>query len=66
MHHRIFLDDIREAPGGWHRTKTAKETIDLLAKYDSPVDEISLDFDLAASGPEAGSGGDVGVVWSVG
>lgn len=42
---KIYLDDIREAPEGWTRTYTAKETIDLLAK--GGVEEVSLDHDLA-------------------
>jgi hypothetical protein len=41
---KIFLDDVREAPIGWMRTKTVEETIDLLGKCQ--VDEISLDHDL--------------------
>ena len=41
---KIFLDDVREAPRGWVRTKTPDETIILLNRGD--VTEISLDHDL--------------------
>jgi hypothetical protein len=42
---KIYLDDIREAPQGWTRTYTAKQTIELLKN--NAVQEISLDHDLA-------------------
>ena len=41
---RVFLDDIREAPPGWHRVYWPSEAIALLATGD--VKEISLDHDL--------------------
>lgn len=42
---KIYLDDIREAPKGWTRTYTARETIELLKT--EAVEEVSLDHDLA-------------------
>lgn len=41
---KIFLDDCREAPAGWVRTYTPKETIELL-KFNQ-VEALSLDHDL--------------------
>ncbi|HPN38721.1 MAG TPA: hypothetical protein PL041_09975 [Melioribacteraceae bacterium] len=41
---KVFLDDIRTAPAGWKRTKTADETIELL--LNNEVEELSLDYDL--------------------
>lgn len=52
---KLWLDDIREAPEGWHHAKTADEAIKALegGRYS----EISLNHDL---GPEeAGTGYDV-------
>ena len=41
---KIWLDDIRSAPGGWIRTKTVDETIEELRT--GLVEELSLDHDL--------------------
>jgi hypothetical protein len=41
---KIYLDDEREAPAGWVRTYSVKETIKLLESFQ--VEEISLDHDL--------------------
>ena len=41
---KIYLDDQREAPEGWVRTRTAAETIEMLAKHE--VFALSLDHDL--------------------
>lgn len=54
---KIFLDDIRESPYGWTKTKTPTDTIFLLKNY--IVDEISLDHDL---GLENETGYDV-ITW---
>lgn len=43
---RVWLDDIRDEPAGWIRTKTVKDTIGLLESFN--VVEISLDNDLGA------------------
>ena len=43
---KIYLDDERPAPEGWHRTYTARETIKALELHGSNVTEISLDHDL--------------------
>ena len=56
---KVYLDDIRETPEGWARTKTASETIELL-KSDK-VSCVSLDHDLG-EGNEQGTGNDV-LVW---
>lgn len=55
---KIYLDDERPTPEGWHRTFTAQETIELLET--GVVTHLSLDHDLGA--PEAGTGYDV-VCW---
>jgi|TARA_Y100000310_G_scaffold7793_1_gene8488 hypothetical protein len=41
---KLYLDDIRPAPDGWVRTRTAQETIAILKEGE--VTEISLDHDL--------------------
>ena len=41
---KVFLDDIRDAPNGWIRTRTVQETIDLLKHHS--VRSLSLDHDL--------------------
>jgi hypothetical protein len=41
---RVWLDDVREAPAGWVRTRTPAETIELLRTGE--VRELSLDHDL--------------------
>jgi len=51
---KVYLDDIREAPEGWIRTKTVDETIDLLKT--GKVTHLSLDHDL---GPVLEVGSDV-------
>lgn len=42
---KVYLDDIREAPDGWTRTKTVTETIALLES--GKVTDLSLDHDLS-------------------
>ncbi len=56
---KVFLDDIREAPAGWVRTRTADETVELLKS--GKVRELSLDHDLGID-PRAGNGYDV-LLW---
>ena len=41
---KVYLDDQREAPEGWVRTKTSAETIELLKS--GQVEVLSLDHDL--------------------
>ena len=41
---KVWLDDVREAPAGWVRTRTPAETIELLRTGE--VRELSLDHDL--------------------
>jgi hypothetical protein len=41
---RVWLDDIREEPEGWLRTRTVEETIEAIEAFD--VVELSLDNDL--------------------
>lgn len=43
---KIWLDDERVAPEGWHWVKTAHEVILLLADEYLLIEEISLDHDL--------------------
>ena len=53
---RLWLDDLRAAPEGWHHARTAAEAIALLAA--GGVVEVSLDHDLGDE-PGVGSGYDV-------
>ena len=49
---RIYLDDERQEPEGWIRTKTAAATIVMLRDFSlrgQKVDELSLDHDLGPS-----------------
>ena len=55
---KIYLDDEREAPPGWHLVKTSDEAIELL--NGGSVTEISLDHDLGDD--RAGTGYDV-ILW---
>ena len=41
---KVFLDDERQTPAGWHRTYTVEETLSILAT--KQVEELSLDNDL--------------------
>lgn len=41
---KLYLDDIRPAPPGWHRARTAAEAVMHLGGGD--VEELSLDHDL--------------------
>ena len=55
---KVYLDDLRVAPEGWIRVKTASEAIVLLQQGN--VVEISLDHDLGDE--ENGTGYDV-ILW---
>lgn len=46
---KVWLDDWREEPEGWVRTKTVAETIEVLKTGE--VTEISLDHDLGEFEP---------------
>lgn len=41
---KVFLDDVRKTPNGWHRTYNCQETIEFLKN--NKVDLLSLDHDL--------------------
>lgn len=56
---RIYLDDVRPCPEGWHPAYTAREVFHLVS-ISSEVAEMSLDHDLGPS--SAGNGMDV-VEW---
>lgn len=43
---KLWLDDERPAPEGWHRVKTADEALKVLATAGHLLEEISLDHDL--------------------
>lgn len=47
---KVYMDDARETPEGWHRTYTVKETITLLQTR--TVTHLSLDNDLGENEPE--------------
>lgn len=49
---KIWLDDDRDAPERWIRTKRADEAIELLER--NQVEEISLDYDLLDGEPSGG------------
>lgn len=51
---RVYLDDIRRAPVGWTRVKTAAQCIERLRS--GKVEELSLDHDLAPEHYEAMTG----------
>jgi hypothetical protein len=53
---KIFLDDVRKAPEGWHQCFTAAEAISYIDSGEK-ITELSLDHDLGP--PEAGTGYDV-------
>lgn len=40
----LWLDDIREAPEGWHHARSVMEAID--AALNNEIDQMSLDHDL--------------------
>lgn len=42
---RLFVDDIREAPEGWHCARTVTEAIRILDERD--VSDVSLDHDIS-------------------
>lgn len=52
---KLWLDDLRPAPEGWHWVKTAWDAIEMLGR--GGVLEVSLDHDLGE--PEHGTGYDV-------
>lgn len=55
---KVYLDDERQTPAGWHRVYWPEEAIELLKR--GTVEEISLDHDLGDD--EHGTGYDV-VLW---
>lgn len=56
---KIFLDDVRDAPPGWHFALTATDCIELLENFGDMIEEVSLDHDL---GPINEDGYDV-LLW---
>lgn len=50
---KLWLDDVRPAPDGWHHVMTAPEAIEVLQT--GHVFEVSLDHDLGDN-PDAGDG----------
>jgi len=55
---KVYLDDERQAPEGWHQVRWPDEAIELLASGE--VTDLSLDHDLGDD--ERGTGYDV-VLW---
>lgn len=41
---KLYVDDVRECPEGWHLARTITEAIRILATMS--VDEVSLDHDI--------------------
>jgi hypothetical protein len=58
---KVFLDDVREAPEGWTRTRTPGETIELLVT--GRVQELSLDHDLGLDSTESERTGYTVLTW---
>jgi hypothetical protein len=50
MEFKVYMDDARETPQGWHRTYTVAETIEILRTR--TVTHLSLDNDLVENQPE--------------
>lgn len=48
---KLFVDDMRKAPEGWHVARSNERAIALLAK--GFVDEVSLDHDIIGSPEES-------------
>ena len=48
---KLFVDDLRPEPKGWHRATTIDEAIRILAS--GMVDEISIDHDISCQIKEA-------------
>ena len=51
---KLFVDDIRPEPKGWHRVTTITEAIRMLAS--GMVDEVSLDHDICCKILESNTG----------
>lgn len=49
---KLFVDDIRREPKGWHRARTVTEAIRILSM--EIVDEVSLDHDISCFTPIMG------------
>ena len=45
---KLFVDDLRDCPEGWHVARTVSEAIRVLATM--PVERVSLDHDIAFQG----------------
>ncbi|HEX5582349.1 cyclic-phosphate processing receiver domain-containing protein [Gaiella sp.] len=58
---KVFLDDLRDAPEGWVRTRSPEETIALLETGE--VTELSLDHDLGLDTPERERTGYTVLAW---
>ena len=42
---KLYIDDLRKEPQGWHRAKTVSEAIRILATQE--VSEVSIDHDIS-------------------
>lgn len=62
---KLYLDDVRPTPEGWHRVYTANEAIVLLWESWPDVTHVSLDHDLGEDETVVGNGYQV-VVWMEG
>jgi hypothetical protein len=45
---KLYVDDLRKCPEGWHVARTVKEAIRILATV--PVEVVSLDHDISFQG----------------
>lgn len=52
---KLFVDDIRPAPDGWHQARTVTDAIRFLYKFGDRVTEVSLDHDISYLVEVAGS-----------
>lgn len=50
MEIKLFVDDIRDAPEGWHLVRTVTEAIRALATAPVTITEVSCDHDITHHG----------------
>lgn len=43
---KLWIDDIRPAPGDWYRAKSSAQAIEFLIRYRGKITHISFDHDL--------------------
>ncbi len=51
---KLYIDDIRPAPEGWHQAKTVSAAIRFIAQFGEKITEISIDHDISYAVEVAG------------